>query len=89
LRVVVREIAGQRERDEIEHDREIRSAWLTVRIYAEWRTKRLPSLKKLLQRTPTTATAKRRGARQTVDEQRAALHQFSRMFGGKVTTHGR
>lgn len=81
----MRELALAKARQEQELDRDIRLAWWTVRLYAEFRTKRLPSLQQALARSsPPPVVA------QTLTEQRAMLDRFSKMYGGKVrpVTHG-
>jgi hypothetical protein len=82
-RAVVREMAIVRDR---EADRDLTLAWTTVRLYAEWRTKKLPALAGLLS-TASTATAAPPPARpygQTIAEQRAMLDILARRHGGRV-----
>jgi hypothetical protein len=73
---VVRAIVLAREAREAEYDRDVRLAWYVVRIYAEAKTKRLPSLTSLLQKGPPP--------KQTVEDQRRVVESLARMYGGRV-----
>lgn len=76
MRELFREFALAHELREEAYDRDVRLAWWTVRIYAEFRTKRLPSLASLLRRTPATPP----------QVTRTTLEGLSRLYGGRVRT---
>jgi len=83
VREVVRELGIARDREERAATRDVTLAWTTVRLYAEWRTKKLPALADLLPKAGAAPTPARPYG-QTIAEQRTMLDVLARRHGGRV-----
>jgi len=84
MREVVHEMTIARDQEGRAADRDLRLAWYTVRLYAEWRTKKLPALADLLGTSTGTPAARARAYGQSIAEQRAMLDLLARRHGGRV-----